>query len=80
MAKSPETTFRIGMTSASIFVNEVEGEGGKRKVRSVSLQRRYKDGDEWKYTSSFGLGDLPAAIRVMELALRHVEDKEAEAS
>lgn len=79
MAKSPETTFRIGMNSASVFVNEIEGEGGKRKVRSVSLQRSYKDGDDWKYTSSFGLADLPAAIRVLELALRHVEAKEAEA-
>jgi hypothetical protein len=67
------------MNSASVFVNEVEGEGGKRKVRSVSLQRSYKDGDDWKYTSSFGLADLPAAIRVREMALRHVEAKEAEA-
>jgi hypothetical protein len=33
----------------------------------------------WKTTTSFGLADLPVAIRVLELALRHVESKEAEA-
>lgn len=78
MSKSPEKTFRIGNVSASVFVNEVQGEGGKRKLRNVNLQRRYKDGDEWKSSSSFGLADLPQAIRVLELAQRHVEEIEAD--
>ena len=61
----PEKVLRIGSVSASIFVNEVDAEGGKRKLRNVNLQRRYRDGDEWKSTSSFGLGDLPQAIEVL---------------
>ena len=36
----PERLFRIGAISASVFVNEVDGEGGKRTVRNVNLQRR----------------------------------------
>ena len=56
-----------------MFVNE----GGKRTVRNVNLQRRFKDGDEWKSTSSFGLSDLPAAITVLNLALDHVAEQEA---
>ena len=73
----PERVFRIGAISASVFVNEVDGEGGKRTVRNVNLQRRFKDGDEWKSTSSFGLPDLPAAIAVLNLAFDHVATQEA---
>ena len=77
MAKGPEVTYRIGNCSASVFVNEVQGNGQKRKFRSVSVQRSYKDGDDRKFVSSFGLNDLPNAIRVMQKALDHVEEKEA---
>ena len=76
MAKGPEVTYRIGNCSASVFVNEVQGNGQKRKFRSVSVQRSYKDGDDRKFVSSFGLNDLPNAIRVMQKALEHVEGKE----
>ena len=75
---APEKQFRIGLCSASVFVNQVGDTGSKRKIRNVQLQRRYKDGDEWKSTTSFGLGDLPNAIRCMELAMHHVETIEAE--
>ncbi len=78
MSKAPETTFRLGNVSASVFVNEVDTDGGKRKFRSVNVQRSYRDGDETKYTSSFGLSDLPSAIRVLQLAQTHVESKEAQ--
>ncbi len=78
MSKAPETTFRLGNISASVFVNEVDGDGGKRKFRSVNVQRSYRDGDDTKFVSSFGLGDLPTAIRVLQLAQAHVESKEAQ--
>jgi len=61
-----------------VFVNEVETDNGKRKFRSVNVQRSYKDGDDTKYTSSFGLSELPSAIRVLQLAQAHVESKEAQ--
>lgn len=80
MSKSPEKIFRIGSLSASVFVNQVEAEGGKRLVRNVNLQRRYRDGDGWKSSTSFGLSDLPVAIRVLQLAQEHVEHAEAEVS
>ena len=78
----PEKTFRMGLVSASVFVNEFDVNDGKRKSRrtrrNVVLQRSYKDGDDWKQTNSFGLGDLPAAIRVLQLAQSHVESQEVE--
>ena len=65
--------------SASVFVNEVETDSGKRKLRNVNLQRRYKDDEgEWQSSSSFGLADLPQALEVLRLSLNHVAQKEAE--
>lgn len=76
----PEKTFRIGLVSASIFANEVDGEGGKRTILNVNLQRRYRDGETWKSSTSFGLADLPVALRVLQLAQEFVEEREAEVS
>ncbi len=75
----PERVFRIGSVSASVFVNEIETEGGTRRLRNVSLQRRYRDADdgEWKSASSFGLAELPQALAAMEMAMQHVAGKEA---
>lgn len=76
--QKPSKIFRIGSVSGSIFEHVVEGDGGKRTVRSVSLQRSYKDGEEWKYSSSFNMADIPLAMRVLGLAQRHIEAVEAE--
>ena len=74
----PEKTFRMGLVSASVFLNEVETDDGVREIRNVNLQRRYKDNGDWKSTTSFGLTDLPLAIRVLQLAQQHIEGIEAE--
>jgi len=76
----PEKSFRIGSCSASVFVNTSSKADGEqqRSYRSVSLQRRYRDGDEWKTSTSFALADLPTAIKVLELALDYVASQEAE--
>jgi hypothetical protein len=47
-------------------------------LRSVNVQKRYLDGDEAKYTSSFNLAELPQAIRALQLAQQYVESMEAE--
>jgi len=77
-SSKPEKVFRVGFVSASVFAHDVENEDGKRTMRSVSLQKRYLDGEEAKYTSSFNLAELPQAIRVMQLAQQYVEAREAE--
>jgi hypothetical protein len=74
----PEKVFRIGSVTASVFVNEIETDAGKRRIRSVALQRRYRDDDgEWKSSNSFGLGELPQALTAIDLALKFVANKEA---
>lgn len=78
--KSPEKTFRIGLVSASIFLNDLEVDGKTRQVRSVNLQRRYRDSadNEWKSTTSFNLAELPQAIAALTLAMDHVASQESE--
>lgn len=79
MAKSPEATFRLGNVSASVFLQKSGGSNGspQREFRTVNLQRSYRDEDERKYATNFTLADLPAAIRVLQLAQAYVEEREA---
>ena len=79
-SRKPEKVFRIGFVSASVFGHSVDTDGGSRIIRSVSVQKRYMDGDEAKYTSSFNLAELPQAMRAMSLAQAHIEANEAEVS
>ena len=75
--RKPEAVFRIGFVSASVFVHEVGTDNCKRSICSVNLQKRYKDGDDVRYTSSFGLAELPQVLRVLQLAQQYVESREA---
>ncbi len=76
----PEKVFRVGFVSGSVFANDVETDSGKRTIRSVNVQRSYVDGDARKYVSSFGIAEIPQAMRVLELAQRYIEGCEAEVS
>ena len=66
--------------TGSVFPNDVETGNGKRTVCSVNLQKRYKDGDDVKYVSSFGMAEIPQAIAVLQMAQREFEAVEAELS
>ena len=77
-SRKPERVVRIGFVSASVFAHEIDTDDGKRTLRSVNLQKRYLDGEEVKYTSSFNLAELPQAIRVLQLAADYVESRESQ--
>ena len=67
----PEKTFKIGSVSASVFLNESE-EGS---FRTITLQRRYKAGEDWKSSSSFTTAQAPLAIAVLQKALSYMMDQ-----
>ena len=78
----PELTIRVGRVSASVFINSVQQQGNNgdytRRFRTTTIQRSYKDEEgNTKYVSSFGLGEIRNAIRVLELAAEHMESKES---
>lgn len=75
----PEKTFRLGLVSASVFANvrEATAEQEERTVRSVHLQRRYRDDEGWKTSTSFDLSNLASAIEALRLAFAYLAEREA---
>ena len=61
--QKPAHEIRLGRIKATIWENETEN--GTR--HNVTLSRIYKDGDQWKQTSSFGRDDLPLVAKVADL-------------
>ena len=72
--KPPVHQVRLGRIIGKMWENQSDD----KKWYNVTLGRLYKDGDEWKSSSSFGLGDMPQAIEVLRLAMDYVAGQEAE--
>ncbi len=60
----PVHEVRIGLIKAAVWANTVED--GVR--HNVTFERSYKDGEEWKTTSSFGRDDLLAVAKLADQA------------
>ena len=65
MSNTPTKRFRIGAVTAAVFENEGNGNG---KFYTVNVTRSYKDGSDWKNTSSLNAGDLLNASKALERA------------
>ncbi len=64
MSKKPVHEIRLGRIKATLWENETQN--GTR--HNVTLSRLYKDGENWKDSSSFGRDDLPLAAKVADQA------------
>jgi hypothetical protein len=62
--QKPVHEIRLGRIKATIWENDTDN--GTRY--NVAVSRLYKDGDEWKQTTSFGRDDLPLVAKVADLA------------
>ena len=62
--KRPVLEVRLGRIRAAIWENSTQN--GVR--HNVTVSRLYKDGDDWKDSSSFGRDDLPLLAKVADLA------------
>ena len=58
----PVHEIRLGRIRAAIWENDTQN--GTR--HNVTVSRLYKDGDEWKDSSSFGRDDLPLVAKVLD--------------
>jgi hypothetical protein len=76
-ATKPVKVFRVRGISASVFQNQSTAEGRDAVFYKVALQRTYKDGNEFKTTSSFGRDDLPVARHVLQQAWEFILSAEA---
>jgi hypothetical protein len=69
----PLRTFRLKGVKASVFENRTE-QGAFYKT---SLQKVYRDGEEWKTTTSLGRDDLPVARLLLGRAWEFILETEA---
>ncbi len=61
----PAQDIRLGRIRASIWANETEKNGTRY---NVTVERLYKDGDDWKFSQSFGRDDLLLVAKVLDQA------------
>ena len=58
-AVKPAKVFRRRGIAVSVFANTTEVDGRRVSYHKVTIQRTYRDGNEFKTTTSFGRDDLP---------------------
>ena len=68
----PEKTFRCGPITASIWAETKTVNGEMVKFYSISIDKAYKNGDEWKHTNSFAAEDLPKVALVANEAYKYI--------
>jgi hypothetical protein len=67
---------RLGSIKAAVCINETT----TGFLYNVTFSRLYKDGKEWKDSSSFGRDDLPLVAKVVDQAHSWIFDSSAQTS
>ena len=67
-SNKPWKVFRSNGVAASVFHNTVKTPEGERTYYKVSLSRTYREGTEFKSTTSLGRDDLPVAALLLQQA------------
>lgn len=73
MSETPESKFNTGSIQVAVWDNESK-EGNA--FQSISIQKRYKVGEEWKTTNSLNINEIPKAILALQKAYEHLVLKE----
>jgi hypothetical protein len=73
----PVRVFRLRGVSASVFENHSKNAERSSTFHKVSLQKTYKEGDEFKTTTSFGRDDLPVCLHLLHEAWAFILEAEA---
>ena len=68
----PEQKFRVGGLTATIWKNVKEYKSEKQEYFTVSFEKSYKNGEEWKKTNSLMAQDVPKAILVLQKAFEFI--------
>ena len=76
-AVKPVKVFRLRGIAASVFANSTEVDGRQVSYHKVTVQRTYRDGDEFKTTTSYGRDDLPIVSLLVARAWEFILDAEA---
>ena len=71
----PVHEIKLGRVRASIWMNESDR---KDVWFNVSISRVYRDGDQWKTTTSFVRDDLPLVAKAAEMAFAWIWSEKGE--
>ena len=66
--QKPEIVFKSGRIRAAVFKHEVDKDGRTEIQRQISIQKRIKDGDNWRSTETFFPNELPQLVLVTQKA------------
>ena len=73
--RKPEKKVRCCTVSASIWAKTKTVEGETVKFYSVTITKVYKEGEDWKYTNSFNIEDLPKVALAANEAYKYIRLK-----
>jgi len=73
--QKPEKKFSCGQISASIWAKTKTVEGDTVKFYSVTINKAYKEDEDWKHTNSFDIEDLPKVALVANEAYKYIRLK-----
>ncbi|MFT4312648.1 MAG: hypothetical protein ACMXYF_05465 [Candidatus Woesearchaeota archaeon] len=77
---APQKKFSAGLVSATVWENTRVKNGMTFPVKTISLQKAYKDKDgSWKTVHSFHVNDIPKAKLVLEKAYEYLSMQEVQA-
>ena len=74
--EKPVHEIRLGRIRAAIWANETEN---RHVWFNVTVSRLYKDGEQWKDTSTYGRDDLPIVAKVVDMAYAWIWGQEVPA-
>ena len=70
--RKPEKKISCGPVSAGIWAKTKIVEGEKVIFYSVTINKAYKEGEDWKHTNSFNIEDLPKVALVATEAYKNI--------
>ena len=73
--QKPEKKFSCGPVSASIWAKNKTVGGEAVKFYSVTITKAYKEGEDWKYTNSFDIEDMPKVALVTNEVYKYIRLK-----
>jgi hypothetical protein len=73
----PVHVVRFGTVKAAVWRNMVDMGNASRPMYNVTVSRSYKDGEEWKDSSSFGPEDLLPLAKALDEAHTFIYEQRA---
>ena len=74
--QKPVHEIRLGGIRAAIWANETDN---RQVWFNVTVSRLYKDGEQWKDTSTYRRDDLPIVAKVVDMAYAWIWGQEVPA-